>query len=114
MLLPVVEQIAPNVISSRAGAAEEGRRRIGQRRAATHARPGSVPTATTWASVITAVDDQDRRDQRERDGAARDLGLTGGHGHDLVAAEPEDQQQRGGRELGEGRRAEVASASGRM
>ena len=60
-----------------------------------------MPSATICTSVITTRDDDDGHDQRERDGAAWIAGFAGRHRNDFVAAEREDQQQPGRRELRE-------------
>ena len=48
---------------------------------------------------MTAITDENRRDERERHVAARIERFAGRHRDDVVAAVDEDHQQRGRREL---------------
>ena len=63
------------------------------------ARSGSTPCATICASVMIGITATIVVDQRERHVAARIERLARRHRHDVEAAEDEDQQQRGGRDL---------------
>ena len=93
MLLPSVESTAPSVIIA-APAAPMNSAEASASGVFDAASPGSVPSATTCASVEHDGDDDDRHDQRERHRPARILRLAGRHRNHFVAAEGEDQQQR--------------------
>ncbi len=103
MLLPVVESTAPSV---RSAAPAPPMKSVAASASGVleAARPGSVPSATTCTRVITIV--TITMVMIRANGTAR-LGSRAspaGTGNDLVAAEGEDEQEAGGRELGERRR----------
>ena len=91
MLLPVVENTAPSVISA-APALPRNTVAASASGVVDCAMPGSVPCATIWISVMIAVTMTIVMISAKGTSRARVARFPCRHGHDLVAAKSEDQR----------------------